>query len=261
MLQYMISKSVTRIGRDAGNDIALPNDDQASRVHAEIRQEGGLYVLYDLNSTNGTFVGDRRVTRHTLINGDRVRIGGARLTFQNGALLLSGGAVVSAQRPAAPRGPAWVPPVSQPASSSTPIVIAAVVGVLVMAAVLGVLVLMFAPPDGSGPEQIARSWVNGNLSSIATQIALSTPTIPLPPNVLSEKIHERIAIPGTWEYTPQKIAEGVYQVEARASFVIALSPPLSNCNVTAIYRLTVDTTSGSVREYSLTLPVTVILSP
>jgi pSer/pThr/pTyr-binding forkhead associated (FHA) protein len=38
-------------------------------------------VLADLDSANGTFVNGQRIQRHTLRNGDEIRIGDTRISF------------------------------------------------------------------------------------------------------------------------------------------------------------------------------------
>lgn len=48
------------IGRDADNDITLA-DTQASRHHAQITISDGKFQITDLNSTNGTWMGDNRL--------------------------------------------------------------------------------------------------------------------------------------------------------------------------------------------------------
>jgi len=80
--RYPLRGAVTTLGRHASNDIALPQDPKASTRHAEIRQEGTQFVIYDLNSTNGTFVNDQRIQRHLLRPGDIVRVGQTELTFR-----------------------------------------------------------------------------------------------------------------------------------------------------------------------------------
>ncbi|MFJ5885395.1 FHA domain-containing protein [Kitasatospora cineracea] len=68
-----------RIGRMTGCDLRL-GDSTVSRRHAELRFEAGDWVLYDLGSSNGTFVNDRRVVGGTVVRaGDRLRFG--RLGF------------------------------------------------------------------------------------------------------------------------------------------------------------------------------------
>ena len=56
-----------------------------SRRHAEIIQQNGQWFLADLNSTNGSFVNNQRVTPHTrqpLQAGDQIRLGKWVGTFQ-----------------------------------------------------------------------------------------------------------------------------------------------------------------------------------
>ena len=63
------------IGRDPQSDIVV-HDRRVSRKHAEIRLRLGRFTLYDLQSTNGTYVNGRRVAEVVLADGDRVSIGG-----------------------------------------------------------------------------------------------------------------------------------------------------------------------------------------
>lgn len=64
-----------RIGRDPANGLRLSHD-TVSRVHAELRHQGGLWVLRDLGSTNGTTVNGRRVTGAAVVReGDQVGFG------------------------------------------------------------------------------------------------------------------------------------------------------------------------------------------
>lgn len=64
------------LGREGHNSIAMPDNRKASRDHAKVWREGpGRYAVADLGSTNGTLVNDDRVTRHTLVDGDEVRVG------------------------------------------------------------------------------------------------------------------------------------------------------------------------------------------
>ena len=69
------------IGRDPQNDIVV-DDRRVSRKHAEIRLRLGRYTLYDLQSTNGTFVNGRRVAEVVLSDRDRINVGGVELVFR-----------------------------------------------------------------------------------------------------------------------------------------------------------------------------------
>lgn len=69
------------IGRDPKSDIVL-DDRRVSRRHAEVRLRLGRYTLYDLQSTNGTFVNGRRIAEMVLSDEDRITIGGAELVVR-----------------------------------------------------------------------------------------------------------------------------------------------------------------------------------
>ncbi|MCZ7544104.1 MAG: FHA domain-containing protein [Anaerolineae bacterium] len=59
---FPIAQSVIRIGRVPGNDLQLSGE-KVSRRHVRIeRDPGGLYRVTDLGSTNGTWLGDKRLT-------------------------------------------------------------------------------------------------------------------------------------------------------------------------------------------------------
>lgn len=74
-----ITFDATRVvlGRAASADLVLP-ESSVSQRHASIRTSGAEYAVVDEGSTNGTFVGDVRLTPHvprTLRSGDRLRLG------------------------------------------------------------------------------------------------------------------------------------------------------------------------------------------
>ncbi|MCW8139214.1 MAG: FHA domain-containing protein [Planctomycetota bacterium] len=62
------------IGRGQSCDLCLYSS-MLSREHARVRWENGRPVLFDLESLNGTFVGLDRIARHSLRDGDVVRLG------------------------------------------------------------------------------------------------------------------------------------------------------------------------------------------
>lgn len=55
-----IQQTITMIGRDTDNQVVI-SDRKASRHHARIENTGDHYRVVDLNSTNGTFLGNRRL--------------------------------------------------------------------------------------------------------------------------------------------------------------------------------------------------------
>ncbi|GGK93393.1 DUF1707 and FHA domain-containing protein [Streptomyces flaveus] len=69
-----------RIGRDPASGLRLSHE-TVSRVHAELTRQGGLWVLRDLGSTNGTSVNGRRVIGAAVVQaGDQVSFG--RMSFR-----------------------------------------------------------------------------------------------------------------------------------------------------------------------------------
>ncbi|MEV8593166.1 DUF1707 and FHA domain-containing protein [Streptomyces sp. NPDC052012] len=69
-----------RIGRDPANGLRLTHE-TVSRVHAELRHQGGMWVLRDLGSTNGTTVNGRRVIGAAVVReGDQIGFG--RITYR-----------------------------------------------------------------------------------------------------------------------------------------------------------------------------------
>lgn len=69
------------IGRHPECEFPIRQED-VSRRHAEIRFQDGGYVLYDLESTNGTYLNNERVEgMRNLLPGDRIEIGPCTITF------------------------------------------------------------------------------------------------------------------------------------------------------------------------------------
>lgn len=68
------------IGREDDCDIPLPLRN-VSRQHAQVSYNGDEYSINDLESTNGTFVNNIRVSKCILRNHDLIRIGEAKILF------------------------------------------------------------------------------------------------------------------------------------------------------------------------------------
>ena len=81
--EITVSRAGLRVGRVPGNDLVL-NHQLISRQHMRIVWRDGAFWLEDLESRNGTWLGDRRVppaAPERLNPGDAVRLGPYLLTF------------------------------------------------------------------------------------------------------------------------------------------------------------------------------------
>jgi len=77
-----LTKPRITLGRHLRNDIVF-HEEFLSRFHAEIINEGGQYVLYDKNSTSGTFVNGKQVERCVLNSGDLISFVNINIMFVN----------------------------------------------------------------------------------------------------------------------------------------------------------------------------------
>lgn len=77
---YPFTKENMTIGRAEENDIVIDNL-AVSGYHARIDRAGDTYILTDLQSTNGTFVNDKKIVSYRLRHKDKVTIGKHLLFF------------------------------------------------------------------------------------------------------------------------------------------------------------------------------------
>lgn len=82
---FTLRNRVVQIGREIGCSIVL-KDPTVSRFHADVRSEGGGYVLYSIGS-GGTRINGQTVTApRLLVEGDEIAIGGTLFTFMRGSI-------------------------------------------------------------------------------------------------------------------------------------------------------------------------------
>ncbi|MHC4599178.1 MAG: FHA domain-containing protein [Planctomycetota bacterium] len=82
---YRFDKEVITIGRDPTCDVVLDNLG-VSRMHAQILNHSGIFILQDMGSNNGTFIHGSRVKNHNLNHGDEFSIGKFHLECDLGGL-------------------------------------------------------------------------------------------------------------------------------------------------------------------------------
>jgi len=81
--RYALNRPDMVLGRSADCDLVIA-DPSVSRSHARIEHTSNGHLVFDLNSTNGTFVNDVAITRTCIQDGDYVRIGNCLFRFLAG---------------------------------------------------------------------------------------------------------------------------------------------------------------------------------
>jgi pSer/pThr/pTyr-binding forkhead associated (FHA) protein len=77
---FPIKNQLTNLGRKLDNHIVL-NDPRVSRNHAQIRVMESQFILLDLNSTGGTMVNGKTVSKSVLYSGDSISLAGLEIKF------------------------------------------------------------------------------------------------------------------------------------------------------------------------------------
>jgi pSer/pThr/pTyr-binding forkhead associated (FHA) protein len=81
-LTFRVSpRSTKTVGRARLADFVL-DAALVSRLHCRLEAGDEALEVVDLESTNGTFVNDKRVTRAKLVSGDRLRVGRVELEVE-----------------------------------------------------------------------------------------------------------------------------------------------------------------------------------
>lgn len=85
-----LNQPTITIGRSHENVVVL-DDPRVSRKHLEIRVIREHFVLFDLNSSGGTFVNGQRVNQGILYSGDVISLAGVSLIFMQDSRLRAPG--------------------------------------------------------------------------------------------------------------------------------------------------------------------------
>lgn len=75
-----LTRPIVTIGRRRDNHIVI-DAPTVSRAHAQLRLRFGKYVIYDLGSTAGTFVNEKRISEAVLNPGDVISIGNTLIVY------------------------------------------------------------------------------------------------------------------------------------------------------------------------------------
>src|SRR6478752_6580714 len=80
--EAQLDQADLRLGRASDNEIPLKDPEKTlSRHHAELRREGDHWIYLDLNSANGSWLGERKITRLELVPGVAITLGDYQLTL------------------------------------------------------------------------------------------------------------------------------------------------------------------------------------
>lgn len=86
---YQLTQIVLNLGRRVDNHLVL-KDPRVSRVHAQLRAINGRYVIFDLDSSGGTFINGERIRQKSLHPGDVISLAGYALIFGQDGETFSG---------------------------------------------------------------------------------------------------------------------------------------------------------------------------
>lgn len=86
---FQLTQQVVNLGRRIDNHVVI-EDLRVSRMHAQIRAINRRYVIFDLDSSGGTFVNGTHISQATLSPGDVISLAGVDLVYGQDATYLSG---------------------------------------------------------------------------------------------------------------------------------------------------------------------------
>lgn len=86
---FPLTQSIINIGRRIDNHVVI-EDMRVSRSHAQIRAIKGHYVIFDLDSSGGTYVNGVRSDQATLYRGDVITLAGVDIIYGQDASYLPG---------------------------------------------------------------------------------------------------------------------------------------------------------------------------
>lgn len=82
---YPLNEKIINIGRRVDNQLVI-EDSRVSRLHAQMRVVSGRYIIFDLNSSGGTYVNGVQVEKCSLRPGDVISLSGVPLVYGQEAM-------------------------------------------------------------------------------------------------------------------------------------------------------------------------------
>lgn len=75
-----LDQPIISVGRSLDNALVI-DDPRVSRHHMQLRVINGKFVLFDLNSSGGTFLNGQRTNQAVMYAGDLISLAGVKLIF------------------------------------------------------------------------------------------------------------------------------------------------------------------------------------
>jgi pSer/pThr/pTyr-binding forkhead associated (FHA) protein len=80
--RFEIRRPLVHVGRGRHNDVLIP-DASVSESHAKLQRRDNGWFVVDMESTNGTYVGGKRIVGEFLVDGSPdIRFGGVKFVFR-----------------------------------------------------------------------------------------------------------------------------------------------------------------------------------
>lgn len=129
-LKFDVRRALTSIGRGDHNDLVIASE-SVSDTHAKLQKREAGWCIVDADSTNGTYVGGRRVKGEQMLEGaPDLRFGDVKVAFrpvagaveaEKGTRAITGVSIEEARRMAARRSTTQAPPeAASPAPVAAP---------------------------------------------------------------------------------------------------------------------------------------------
>ena len=81
----LVEGTTLSIGRSEKTDTRL-TDAAVSRLHCEVRCQGGEFLLTDMESVSGTFIAGQKIQEHALKHGEEIQVGNTLLKLYTSAI-------------------------------------------------------------------------------------------------------------------------------------------------------------------------------
>lgn len=76
-----LTQAIINIGRRFENHIVI-DDPRVSRFHAQLRVVDGRFVLFDLDSSGGTYINGMQISKSILYPGDEISLAGFAMVYR-----------------------------------------------------------------------------------------------------------------------------------------------------------------------------------